>query len=296
MSKTPISPMPKTSTSPFASSPSKSQPVVSSGTTMPDDLPTIQRFAEVLTPPTRHGSITLTDGEGSIFLTTAVKASVIIVPPNTDATTTQLQLLAAPPGRPLLHRVSPHSSKSLSPRPTPVPSSSQKIPPPPLPRATRTHAPLIPTLTLQIRPMSENPAIPNITILGSHSLKTHDLMAHQPDTQHPQLLSQHHLQPIIQALNPIPIAPPLSPFSKFFPTSNPTRTPPSCSTRADLSALLVASTHSLQPTPFFPCRNRRQRTHARTSRHTQFNRRQRTQSRAQHTNSSQSLQEDPVQN
>jgi AAA domain len=65
------------------------------------------------------------------------------------------------------------------------------------------HNDLTPTFTLQIQPLPENHNLPHITIQGSHILKAKDLIDNRPDTLHRRLLSQHLLQIINDATDPI---------------------------------------------------------------------------------------------
>jgi hypothetical protein len=75
-----------------------------------------------------------------------------------------------------------------------------------LSHALSRHSVLTPTITLQILSKPENPDIPHITVLGSHSLQAKDLLAHCPDTLHRRLLSHHLLSLITAATDPIPVA------------------------------------------------------------------------------------------
>ena len=68
------------------------------------------------------------------------------------------------------------------------------------------HTAPTPTLILQIRPSSNNPDIPNITLIGSHSLKARDFIEKRPDTLHRQLLSKHLLHIIAETTEPIPVS------------------------------------------------------------------------------------------
>src|SRR5579859_7470453 len=77
---------------------------------------------------------------------------------------------------------------------------------------------LTPTLTFQIQPHPDNPDLPRISILGTHSLKAKDLLDNRPDMLHRQLLFDHLLKIINDALDPIPVATlyALSPHSSAF--------------------------------------------------------------------------------
>src|SRR5262249_15929435 len=79
---------------------------------------------------------------------------------------------------------------------SPLPPAPHPMQPDPflLSPAPNRPAALTPTLILQIQPRTDNPDLPHITILGTHSLQAKDLIDSRPDTLHRQLLSQHLLQ------------------------------------------------------------------------------------------------------
>ena len=87
-----------------------------------------------------------------------------------------------------------------------------------LSHAKSTHAALTPTLILQIQSRPDNPDLPLIAHLGSHSLKAKDLIENRPDTLHRRLLSQHLLHIIAESTEPIPVSTlyTLSPHSSPF--------------------------------------------------------------------------------
>ncbi len=87
-----------------------------------------------------------------------------------------------------------------------------------LAHAKSIHPTLTPTLILQIQSLPANPAIPRITVQGSHCLHARDFIECRPDILHRRLLSQHLLRIIVGAKTPIAVSTlyTLSPHSSPF--------------------------------------------------------------------------------